>query len=78
MKNFLRGLLQLTASPWTTEPSTREIWQFGALTKRKATSSNRDPSLISTRLHYHYIGLSELRLFACGDYHSDLLLMGTI
>jgi len=24
-------LLQLTASPWTTEASTRERWQFGAL-----------------------------------------------
>jgi len=23
--------LQLTASPWTTEASTRERWQFGAL-----------------------------------------------
>jgi len=24
-------VLQLTVSPWTTEASTREIWQFGAL-----------------------------------------------
>ena len=36
---FLIGhhLLQLTASPWTTEESTRERWQFRALTNRKAT-----------------------------------------
>jgi len=33
-------VLQLTASPWTTQASTSEIWQFGALTYRKATSSN--------------------------------------
>jgi len=33
----------LTASPWTTEASTSERWQFGAFTNRKATSSNRDP-----------------------------------
>jgi len=46
-----RHLLQLTASPWTTEASTRERWQFGALTNGKATSSNRDPSLIS---HWYY------------------------
>jgi len=29
---FLEVVLQLTASPWTTETSTSEIWQFGALT----------------------------------------------
>ena len=40
-------LLQLTASPWTTEASIRERWQFGASTNRKATSSNRAPSLSS-------------------------------
>jgi len=40
-------VLQLTASPRTTEASTRERWQFGALTNRKATGSNRDPSLSS-------------------------------
>jgi len=62
----LKHLLQLTASPWTTEASTRERWQFGALTNRKATSSNRDQSLTplyyySCTLHYHYIGISELR-----------------
>ena len=45
-----RLVLQLTASPGTTEASTRERWQFGALTNRKATSSNRDPSL--TSLYY--------------------------
>jgi len=39
-----RHLLQLTASPWTTEASTSERWQFRALTNRKATSSNRAPS----------------------------------
>ena len=49
-------MLQLTASPWTTEESTRERWQFGALTNRKATSSNRDPSL--TSLYYHSAALS--------------------
>ena len=43
-------LLQLTASPRTTEESTRERWQFGALTNRKATSSNRDPSLTTLLL----------------------------
>ena len=42
-----RIVLQLTASPWTAEARTRERWQFGALTNRKATSSNRDPSLTS-------------------------------
>jgi len=40
-------VLQLTASHWTTEASTSERWQFGALTNRKATSSNRAPSLSS-------------------------------
>jgi len=29
VKVFL-PVLQLTASPWTTEASTREKWQFGA------------------------------------------------
>jgi len=43
---FLKQLLQLTA-----EASTRERWQFGALTNRKATSSHRDPSL--TSLYYY-------------------------
>jgi len=38
-------VLQLTASPWTTEASTRERWQFGA--NGKAASSNRAPSLSS-------------------------------
>jgi len=33
------------------EASTRERWQFGALTNRKATSSNRAPSLSS--LYYY-------------------------
>ena len=42
-----RHLLQLTASPWTTEARTRERWHFGALTNRKATSSNRAPSTSS-------------------------------
>jgi len=42
-----RHLLQLTASPWTTEASTRERWQFRALTNRKATSCNRAPSTSS-------------------------------
>ena len=45
------SLLQLTASPWTAEASTRERWQFGALTNRKATSSNRAPSTSS--LYYY-------------------------
>ena len=40
-------LLQLTASPRTTETSTRERWQLGAITNRKATGSNRAPSLSS-------------------------------
>jgi len=44
-------LLQLTASPLTTEASTSERWQFGALTNRKATSSNRAPS---TNSLYYY------------------------
>ena len=58
---FLIGchLLQLTASPWTTEASTREWWQFGALTNRKATTSNRDPSL--TSLCYYKVALSIYR-----------------
>jgi len=44
-------LLQLTASLWTTEASTRERWPFGALTNMKATSSNRAPSTSS--LYYY-------------------------
>jgi len=51
--------LQLTASPWTTEASTRERWQFGTLTNRKATSSNIDPSL--TSLYYYQVALSLYR-----------------
>ena len=47
-----RHLLQLTALPWTTEASTSERWQFRALTNRKATSSNRGPSLSSL---YYYV-----------------------
>jgi len=43
--------LQLTASPGTTEESTRERWQFGASTNRKATSINRAPSTSS--LYYY-------------------------
>jgi len=31
-----------------------------------------------TRLHYHYMGISELPQFARCDYHSDLWLKGTI
>jgi len=53
-----RPVLQLTASPWTTEASTRERWQFGALTNRKATSNNREPSLTS--------------LFASSSHHVQL------
>ena len=77
-----RHLLQLTASPWTAEASKCKRWQFGALTNRKTTSSNRDPSLSS--LYYYSVAQLfyreyELRSFVCGDYyHSDLLLMGTI
>ena len=52
-------LLQLTASPWTTEASTRETWQFGALTNRNTTSRNRDPSL--TSLYYYLVALSLYR-----------------
>jgi len=52
-------LLQLTASPWTTEASTSERWQFEALTNRKATSSNRAPSLSS--LYYYQVALSLYR-----------------
>jgi len=44
-------VLQLTASPSTTEASTSERSQFGAITNRKATSSIRDPSLTSV---YYY------------------------
>jgi len=52
-------VLQLTASPWTTEASTRERWQFGALTDRKATSSNRAPSTSSLYAFTgHHIQLS--------------------
>jgi len=29
-------------------------------------------------LHYHHIGISEFRSFTCGEYHSDLLLIGAI
>ena len=50
-KSWTIKVLQLTASPWTTEASTRERWQFGALTNRKATSSNKDQSL--TSLYYY-------------------------
>ena len=50
-------LLKLTASPWTTEASAR--WQFGALTNRKATSSNRAPSTSS--LYYYQVALSLYR-----------------
>jgi len=46
-------VLQLTASPLTTEASTSERWQFGALTNRKATSRNRAPSTSS--LYYYTI-----------------------
>jgi len=42
-----RQMLQFAALPRTAEASTRERWRFGALTNRKATSSNRDPSLTS-------------------------------
>jgi len=57
LKNYVaetaevHGLLQLTASPSIAEASTRERWQFGALTNRKTNSSNRDPSL--TSLYYY-------------------------
>jgi len=49
-------MLQLTASSWTTEASTRERWQFEALTNRKATSSNRDPSqtLLFASASHHF------------------------
>jgi len=56
---LLKLVLQLTASPWTTEASTSERWQFGALTNRKATSSNRAPSLSS--LYYYQDALSLYR-----------------
>jgi len=39
------------------------------------------PAIELTRRHQvalYFIGISELRLFACGDYRSDLLLMRTI
>ena len=52
-------LLRVTASPWTIEASTRERWQFGALTNRKATSSTRAPSTSS--LCYYYVALSLYR-----------------
>jgi len=52
-------MLQLTASPWTTEASTRERWQSGALTNKNATSSNRASSLSS--LCYDYVALSLYR-----------------
>ena len=52
-------VLQLTTSPWTTEASTRERWQFGALTNRKSTSSNRAPSTSS--LYYFLVALSLYR-----------------
>jgi len=38
------SVLQLTACPWTNEASARERWQFWA-SNRKATGSNRDPTL---------------------------------
>jgi len=56
---YRRGhLLQLTASPWTTEASTSERWQFGALTNRKATSSSRAPSTSSLYYYYYQVALS--------------------
>jgi len=57
-------LLQLTASAWITQASTRERWQFGALNFQESPAavelSRRDHS-IDTMLHYHYIGISESR-----------------
>jgi len=41
------ALLQLTASLLTTQASTRERWQFGTSTNRKATNSNRASSTSS-------------------------------
>jgi len=52
-------VLQLTASPWSTEASTSEKLQFGALTNRKASSSNRASSLSS--LYYYWVRLSLYR-----------------
>jgi len=43
-----------------------------------ATKLTRRDQYTDSRLHYHYIAISELRWFDCGDYHSDLLHMGTI
>jgi len=51
---FLKGIGDAQSSvavDCSTEASTRERWQFGALTNRKATSINRDPSL--TSLYYY-------------------------
>ena len=44
---IVRHLLQVSASPWTIEASTSERWYLAALANRKATSSRRNPSLIS-------------------------------
>ena len=52
-------VLQLTASPWTTEASSSERWQFGALTNKTASSGNRAPSLSS--LYYYKVALSLYR-----------------
>jgi len=43
-----------------------------------ATELPRRGHSTDTRLHYHYTGINELQWFACGDYHSDLLLMVAI
>ena len=58
-QNVYLNVLQLPASPWTTEASTSERWQFGASTNRKATSSNRAPSTSS--LCYYQVALSLYR-----------------
>jgi len=58
-KEWRKLVLQLTASPWTTEASTKERWQLGALTNRKVTSSNRAPSLSS--LYYYKVARSLYR-----------------
>jgi len=71
-------LLQLTESPWTTEASTRERWRFGALTNRKATSSNRDLSLTSLFVPlvttFNYINCNHSNSRSPSDF--TLLLLG--
>ena len=64
---------------WGKHKRKMAIWGIQLTGKQPAAIElPRRVHFTTTRLHYHYIGIRLLRKFACGDYHSDLLLMGTI